>query len=322
MKAIGALVLQDLKRLLKNALFWVVSVTLVLIVLLVQFVFPKSVSMDAPLLVSFQAPSYSTMTRVVDSEAALRKVVAEEQAIGFLGDAEGNLTILHHGLSEKTIASVLLTLQHQQAPVRSKVLQPQEPIPFNLHWLPVLISFEALVLGFILSGTLMLSEKQEGTVRAMRISPLSEGRYIIAKMILFVFIGSSYAGLMALFTVGPWINWIAFLLVSALGSALFALIGLAVTTPFRDMNSWFFSTALLLSVNMLSALGYSNPSIQPWWMRMLPSYPFLMSYDDILFGSGWPQGVWLTIGLWMLVAIPVALLAVRRVFFAKGGVWA
>ena len=322
MTAIFALVQQDFRRLLKNALFWVVSATLILILLAIHFIFPKSMEVSPPLLVSFQAPAYAQVSQAMESEAAVRQAVAEQQAIGFLVDEQGQTVVLHPGLSEKTVTAIVVSLQAGQETIRTESLHPQKAIPFNLQMVPLLITFEALILSFILAGTLMLSEKQEETVKAMRISPMSVVRYMTGKLVLFGLIGSLYAGLMALFTVGISLNWLTFLLISALGSALFTLMGLVITPFFRDMNGWFFSTAVLLTLNMLSGVGYSNPSSQLFWMKLLPSYPFLSAYDDILFGSGLQWSSLLPMLIWLVLLLLLAYLAVHRVFFRKGGVWA
>jgi ABC-type transport system involved in multi-copper enzyme maturation permease subunit len=322
MNAIVALVQQDFRRLLKNALFWVVSATLILILLAIHFIFPKSMVMSPPLLVSFQASAYEKITQVLESEADVRQAVAEQQAIGFLEDDQGQTIILHSGLSEKTVTALMMTLQAEQELIRIEILHPQEATPFNLQMLPLLITFEALILSLILVGTLMLSEKQEETVKAMRIAPVSVRRYITGKIVLFGLVGSLYAGLMALFTVGISLNWVAFLLISALGSIIFTLMGLAITPFFRDLNGWFFSIAVLLTINMLSGVGYSNPSSQLFWMKLLPSYPFLSAYDDILFGSGLQWTSLFPMLIWIAILSLLAHLAVHRVFFRKGGVFA
>ena len=95
-----------------------------------------------------------------------------------------------------------------------------------------------------------------------------------------------------------------------------------ITPFFRDMNGWFFSTAVLLTLNMLSGVGYSNPSSQLFWMKLLPSYPFLSAYDDILFGGGLQWSSLLPMLIWLVLLLLLAYLAVHRVFFRKGGVWA
>lgn len=157
---------------------------------------------------------------------------------------------MHTGISQKSISAILQSLTQTSTGVEVMTLNDSTPVPFNHRMLPVFICFEALIVGFVLGGVLLLSEKEEGVIRAMRISPLTAFRYISAKTILFSIIGAIYALLMAIFCVGVSFDWLQFLVLSLLGSALFTLMGLCFTAFFNDMSSWFFSASVLLAFNM------------------------------------------------------------------------
>ena len=169
------------------------------------------------------------------------------------------------------------------------------------------------MVGFILGGALMLAEKQDGTVRALRVSPFGAAKYVLAKTLLFSLIGTVYASLICLMTVGVSIQWGLFLLLSFFGTAIFTMIGLAYTSPFRDMSGWFFSMVVLLSVNMLPVISYSSPSFTPLWMRLIPSYPILMAYRAAMFGGSIDLGYTIAaILIWGTVSYLLA-----RIFVAK-----
>lgn len=286
MKSIRLLCVQDAKRLLTNALFWVLTGTLAVIVLVVDLALPKEASQQSYRLVTYGASDAFTAGDRVDSYEALEDAVRGGDAIGTAFGEEG-LTIVHPGYSEKTLNAIALELSGTQAaPVEERVLEASaKTIPFHLSTVPIFICFEALMVGFILGGALMLAEKQDGTVRALRVSPLTTAVYIASKTLLFSMIGTAYATLICVLTVGFAIHWGAFLLLSFFGTAVFTLIGLAYTTPFRDMSGWFFSMVVLLSVNMLPVISYSSPAFTPIWMKLIPSYPILMAYRSALFGG-------------------------------------
>ncbi len=153
----------------------------------------------------------------------------------------------------------------------------------------------------------MLAEKQDGTVKALRISPFGAGRYVVSKTLLFSLIGTLYATLICVLTVGFQINWGLFLPLSFFGTAVFTMIGLAYTTPFHDMSGWFFSMVVLLSINMLPIISYTSPSFAPFWMKLIPSYPILMAYRSAIFGGTVELGYTvLAIGGWTLVSYTLA----------------
>lgn len=320
MRGVFSLCRQDFKRMLNNALFWIISVTLVLIILVVNLALPKSLKEAEYALVSLNIPSYEAFTTVVDNEDALRETVAKENGIGFIGREDGSITVIHTGLSEKRIHGLMLSLSGKAEPVKlESINESSDSVPFNKRMTPIFICFEALIVGFILGGALMLSEKQEATVKALRISPVSVNRYIISKVLLFSTIGTLYALLMAVFCVGVEFNWLQFIILSFFGSAVFSVIGLAFTTLFRDMSGWFFSASLLLSINMLTSISYSNPSFNPLWMTFIPSYPIIFAYEGILFGKGINSTALVAIGIWGVALYVVCFTMVRKMFFLKGG---
>ena len=286
MKSILSICAQDLKRLLNNALFWVLTGTLAVIVLVVDLALPKELVQEDYTLVTFQAPAGFALGEAVESDEALKEAVREGDAIGVSFGVDG-ITIVHPGYSAQTLNGIALALTGvQAAQIQTQLLdESAREIPFHLISTPIFICFEALMVGFILGGALMLAEKQDGTVRALRVSPLSTARYIISKTLLFSLIGTFYASLICVLTAGMSINWGLFLSLSFCGTAIFTMIGLAYTTPFRDMNGWFFSMVVLLSVNMLPVISYSSPSFTPPWMRLIPSYPILMAYRSAMFGG-------------------------------------
>ncbi|NLI55279.1 MAG: ABC transporter permease [Clostridiales bacterium] len=314
MKSILSTCAQDFKRLLTNALFWVLTATLAVIVLVVDLALPKEVALESAQLLTLNAPADVAFGVPAESEAALRDAVRQGDAIGFLFGEDG-LTIVNPGYSEKSLNVYVLELMREGfVPVQTESLDASaKEIPFNLRFTPVFICFEALMTGFILGGALMLAEKQDGTVKALRISPLGAHRYILAKTLLFSLIGTLYATLICLPTVGGSIDWGAFLLLSFCGTAVFTMIGLAYTTPFRDMSSWFFSMVVLLSVNMLPTISYTSPAFTPFWMRLIPSYPILMAYRAAMFGGSidWGYTV-VAIAAWAAISYLLALWFVSK----------
>lgn len=317
MRGLWALCVQDAKRLLSNALFWVVTVTLAVIVLVVNFALPAQLGAHETTIYSYNLPQYAEKTVVLSSKAELEAVVAETESLGLVGSEKG-IEVIHTGVSEKTVRGLLQGLEADDTAEETILLhEGEQAVPFNKQMTPVFICFEALVIGFILGGALLLSEKEEGTVKALRIAPVSAMRYVLSKTLLFAMLGTAYAILMAVFCVGGSFNWVQFILLSFVGSALFTLLGLGFTSFFKDMSSWFFSAALLLGINMLTAIPYYNPSLSLAIMRVIPSYPIIFAYRDILFGSGMDRQAAVLILAWCLIAFLFAFSCCKHLFLKR-----
>lgn len=321
MNGLLALGILDFKRLLTNALFWVITATLVVIIALINFALPPNISEESYSIFTYNTDLSAGQSTAVSSEEELRQTVKDSGAIGLLGAEDGSIIVLHPGLSEKTVRAIMVMLSSSSGTevAVTSINANSGTIPFNQRMTPVFICFEALIIGFILGGALMLAEKEEGTFRALRIAPMGVDRYLLSKTVLFSIIAVLYALLMAFFCIGFGFSVIRFVLLSFFGAAIYSLIGLAFTTLFKDMSSWFFSMALLLSINMLPAAAYMEPSFSPFWIRAIPSYSMIFAFEKILFGvDGVSTSAVFTVAGWCIGAYLLSRFAVGRALLAKG----
>lgn len=289
MKRIFSLLAQDFLLLLRNALFWVVTAALVIIVATINFLIPADFTSSESSLVVFGFDYAVPGSAAVQSPQEVEQAVREKGAVGLIAQ-DGNLTLLQSGLSEEAataLVSLLTPPSSTLAEVDTHVLRENTgAIAQNKRLTPVFICFEAIVLGFLMAGVLMLGEKQEQTLRAYRVSPGGAFAYIASKTLLLALLGTLYALLMTVFTIGIHFDWFNFIAISLLGCAFYSLLGLCVTVFFRDISSWFFLAALILSINMLPSVSYSVPTFSPAWISHIPSYTTIFAYEEILFDTG------------------------------------
>ncbi len=314
MRRIVSLLGQDLRLLFRNAIFWVVSVSLVLIVLTVRFLLPADSHLPSNSLVTYGVDLEGAER--LDSPQAVSGQVRDHGVIGLIVD-DGILTVVHSGLSEQAIAALVAQITPPSGPlpaVTAQVLrQTAADVPQNLRLMPVFISFEAVVLGFLMAAILLLGEKQEAVLQAYRVSPGGTFAYLASKSLLFIIVGTVYALLMAIFTVGFSFDAGQFVLLTGLGCLFYTLLGLSVAAFFDDVSGWFFVAVLILSLNMLPMLSYTVPTFSPAWMRFIPSYGGLFAYEEILFPTGKSlQTVYLTLGVWALVSLGLSSFIIKR----------
>ena len=316
MKSILALMEVDLKLVLKNIFFWVLVGMLIAIILVVNFLLPERIGTSSPEIVTYgiEMDGY----KQADSIDELKKMVEQyDNTVGVALD-KGNYTVIANNFSDKQAAAVILpflegTDKKTEVSI-SQIGNSITPPPFNKRCLPVFICFEAIVQGFLLAGVLMLNEKSGKIVRALQASPIHALQYWTAKVLLFSAIGGLYALLMAVFTVGLKFPVIPFILLSMIASAIFTMIGLITATFFRSLNNWFMLTALILGVNMLTMFAYVFPSLSLPFMKLIPSYPFIFLYEQILFGGlRWTTDM-VSIIVWFSVLCAASLVCIKNKF--------
>jgi hypothetical protein len=314
MKRIINLILQDTCLLLRNALFWVVTVSLLVIILSVRFLIPEDFNTDAQRLVSWNLNIESPAITSLESEQAVLESVKEEATVGFIQHGD-TITLVHSGLSAKAQNALMTALFGKPSGLEIKVRSITESkgrIPENIRLTPVFICFEALISGFLMAGVLMLEEKEGKTIKAYRISPAGTLEYVTAKTILFGIIGTVYALLMAVSIIGFQFRWGGFILLAFVSSSLFTLLGLSLTVFFHDMSSWFSLSVCVLALNMLTMVSYSSPSFSPPWIRVIPSWPMLFAFEELMFGMGRGIG-----GTLLLVLAETAVLFILACFLVR-----
>lgn len=297
MKSIAALTVQEFKLLSRNAIFWVLTITLVAIVLSVNFLIPRNIDLSRTDLVVYGEPWSGRGLREVKSLDQLEQEVAATGSVG-LTTRDEKLLIIHTGIPDRVLNNMVAQLM-PQSPNSSFEVQSlrnkSATVAHNLRLMPVFIAFEAVITGFLMAGMLVLGDKQEQVINAYRISPVRAPAYIVSKCVLFAALGTVYALLMSVLTVGFSFDILRFLPLLLIGCILFTLLGIGVAVFFRDISDWFFIAALLLSINMLPMIGYVLPAFSPTWMRAIPSYPILFALEEVLFPAG--RSIWGTVAL-------------------------
>lgn len=316
MRSIISLISVDLKLVLKNIFFWVLLGMLIAIILVVNFLLPQNITTTPPNIVTygFKTTEYQCADNIEQLNEMLEK---EENTVGVILE-NGEYTVLANNLSEKQAAAVTLpfltpkekTTQIEFSQIEKAIIPP----PFNKRCLPVFICFEAVTQGFLLAGVLMLNEKSGKIVRALQVSPISAVHYWIAKILLFSLLGSFYALLMVLFTVGIRFFVVPFVLVSMVASALFTMLGMVTAVFFRSINNWFMLASLILGINMLTMFAYIFPSLTLPFMKVIPSYPFIFIYEQILFGNFKWSFDSVTIIVWFIALCITSIICINNLF--------
>ena len=307
MKKFSSLFMQDLAITFRNAVFWIFVMMLVIIIALVIFL-PEKLDVKAAEYF-YDANSEKVFEKVLldlglgedalfDSrEAMLQALEKSKKGIGvvFEGDLQDpRFTIYTEGpvaeenlrLMDEVLDLVMANIKGEPVPENFSFEQLHEdtqPVPMNKSVIPIFLVFDAATLGYFFVAVLMFQEKEEGTIRAIRVSPAGTLNYILSKTILYALISLGYGAIATVVAVGFGANYLHLAVLVALASILMTLVGMIVAIFFKSLSEWFFPGALLLIINMMPVVSYAAPVFSPKWIRLIPSYPLIFAVNDILF---------------------------------------
>jgi len=240
--------------------------------------------------------------------------------------------IIHQGTESVEILNVLdATIEETMNIIRGKsetighrveyIRDKTNPIPFNKNMIPIMIVTEAVMLGFLLIAVMVFQEKEEGSVRAYRVSPGRTMEYILSKVTVNVLLALVYGSLVVIFTMGFNVNYLGLLSIILLSSLLMTLVGLSVSVFFKNLQQFLFIGVFILALAGMPVASYMNPSFSPSFMTWLPAYPVLFGIREALFPTGkvgFITSLNLVLGIESLVFFLISYWAVRKKLMKEG----
>lgn len=161
----------------------------------------------------------------------------------------------------------------------------REPVGNRTNLIINLIVFEVLILPFVFIAVNLFQEKQDGTIRAYRVTPGGTGTYVAAKMLLWTLLTILYGVVLLLLTVGLSLSllaWASMILLFTFAGLFISAFGLLVALFFSDINGWFLPGVSILLVSQLPIVSYLFPTFSPGWITWFPTYRLLYAVRDIL----------------------------------------
>jgi ABC-2 type transport system permease protein/fluoroquinolone transport system permease protein len=327
----------DFKVIFRNGFHWVLLITLGVTTVTVHLL-PKSIQVSPPRYL-YDATNHQAMARALSDELPEEHFLSNEtqlieavrggrQNAGILvreENGEATIEIYYNGpmpekqrkLVEAGLKRLWWETQGSPGNESFRVVELREALdtyPLNKGVVPVLLVFEVIVLGFLFVAVMVFQEKQDGSIRAFRVSPGGSWIYLWSKTVVWVIFTVLYGTALLLLTMGPLLSWLRLLVLLALAGTFMTLLGLLVSVFFRNISEWFFIGVGILVLNMLPQISYLNPAFAPAWITWIPSYPLLFAVRDLLFRSdvgGQFGRALLQIGAFTTVLLPLTYVAIR-----------
>lgn len=185
------------------------------------------------------------------------------------------------------------------------LLNSLEQVSLRESFVTVMLSFEVTILGFLFIAVTLFSERDEGIIRAYRVSPGGVYSYTLAKILVWTIISSIYGLIILLLTTRPVFNVITYIPALFILNFFMTTLGFLLALNFKNISDWFFPGISLLVVNMLPQLHFSNPGFNPAWIKIIPGYHIYRIYEGI-------ESHGLTLGIMALISVLLFLITIHH----------
>ncbi|NJE84236.1 ABC transporter permease [Thermococcus sp. CX2] len=175
---------------------------------------------------------------------------------------------------------------------------------------PLFIFIEPGMLGFMFIGTSIFSDKKDGTIGALSVTPMEWRDYYLSKTIIMALL--ALIGALVIVVVGAGFNvQIAYVLIGTLlVSVVYTLLGIAIAAKYRDLDDYFVPLLAVMVLSFLPFAAYHGLISGPWGkvLYIIPSYPglyfFHAGFEEIARETLMWSGIALVI--WGIVAYNLA----------------
>ena len=249
---------------------------------------------NAELIVTDESKIY-----IVDSEEAVRTLAYSEKVIGAVIELNDKNQLYYkyylQGYESTRLKNLISILFNESTEVLEDRINNQEVRPLSTDYepltdrentIPPLIAFSGSLMGMFIMASYIFLDKKEGVIEAYAVTPSSVWRYLMSK-ILVVLLTSVVSGLIIIMPImGFRINY-GLLLLLLLTTGFFASsLGLLIASFYNDLMKAFGVVYLLIIILMVPGIAYFIPGWDPFWIKIIPTYPMLQGYKEIILPKG------------------------------------
>jgi fluoroquinolone transport system permease protein len=149
----------------------------------------------------------------------------------------------------------------------------------NPEKLLVLVIFnDPALLGFLFVGVMVLFEKNENTLEALAVTPITTPNYVLSKTIALTVISLFCCFAMVLTAYGTEFNSFHFAMATLLTTFIFSMLGFIAVAGQTNFNTYIMRALVIILLMSVPFLGYFEVS-SPLWFVAFPTQPAIALYN-------------------------------------------
>ena len=153
----------------------------------------------------------------------------------------------------------------------------------RLNILPVFLGLNAAFMGLFIIAAYIFLDKDEGTIRALAVTPAKVWHYLLSKVGIMLVMGLTSGLIATAFIAGLKAHYLHLILLLIATNVFGSALGLFISSFFNTMTKamgWLYMSIIVLA---FAAVSYYMPAFSPLVIRILPSYPMLFAFRETLF---------------------------------------
>ncbi|MCF8008948.1 MAG: ABC transporter permease [Halanaerobiales bacterium] len=199
------------------------------------------------------------------------------------------------GYESKRLKNLYLISHIEDTDTLIKALENQDVRPLEADYdtltdreniIPIVLTFNGALMGLFIIAAYIFLDKQEGVIKAYAVTASSVWQYLLSKIgvLLVTSILSSLIVLLPIMGTQP--NYLLLLLLLLTTGFFASSLGLLIASFYDNIMQAFGTIYLFMLVIIIPNIAYIIPGWDPIWVKILPSYPILYGFKEILLKNG------------------------------------
>ncbi len=236
---------------------------------------------------------------LVDNKEDVIKLADKKQQLGAIIKLDDSYNLAYEyylqGYESQRLKNLFSIIHVENSDILQTTLDEQDVRPLSTSYeqltdrqniLPSVLTFNGSLLGLFLIAGYIFLDKKEGVIKAYAVSAASVWQYLLSKVGVLMLTGIISSLIVVLPIMGLQPNYWALILFLLTTVFLSSTLGLLVASFYEDFLQSFGSIFLILMAMVIPNIAYFIPSWNPFWVKILPSYPMLEGFKETLLKNG------------------------------------
>lgn len=156
-----------------------------------------------------------------------------------------------------------------------------ERLSDRISYMPILLLLNSAFMGLFIVAAYIFMDKEEGTIRALTVTPVSIREYLLAKSGVMLFTGLFTGLLTTVLVAGGQVHYGLLLILLTASNFFGTAVGLFIASFYDSVIKAMGALYVAIMILAFGAVSYFMPSFSPFFMRVLPSYPLLFAFREV-----------------------------------------
>lgn len=235
---------------------------------------------------------------LIDNKEDLVILADKKQNIGAvikMEDDEFKYEYYLQGYESQRLKNLYLIFHNEDMDALKTVFEQQDVRPLSTNYdeltdrenvIPSFLTFNGSLMGLFIIAAYVFLDKKEGVIKAYAVTPSPVWQYLMSKagIILITSVFSSLLIVIPVMKSEP--NYLLLVIFLVTTGFFASSLGLLISSFYENIMQAFGAIYLVMMAMIIPNIAYFIPSWDPIWIRILPTYPMLQGFKEIILKNG------------------------------------